>query len=232
MSIDLHALLAPYALDALDADERARFEGHLDSCATCRDELGGFSETAVRLAESTPLTPPEQLRARLMAAVAEVPQERPTVVALRPSRRASRVLSRVAVAAAVIVAAAAGTGYVVEHDQVVSIRAEQNRYEQIMSAADADVRVAELPDGTTVRMIHSADADGAVVVVNGLPKDTDTSYQLWALDGSSARSQGTFDGGNLLTVSDLGQAERVAITREPKGGSERPTTPPIASMDL
>ena len=37
--MDLHDLTAGYALDALDPDERARYEEHLASCERCRDEL-------------------------------------------------------------------------------------------------------------------------------------------------------------------------------------------------
>ena len=39
MSADLHSLLAPYALDALDDEERTRFEAHLDQCTDCQAEL-------------------------------------------------------------------------------------------------------------------------------------------------------------------------------------------------
>ena len=44
--MDLHDLTAGYALDALDPDERARYEEHLASCERCRDELQGFWQVA------------------------------------------------------------------------------------------------------------------------------------------------------------------------------------------
>ena len=40
--MDVHELTAGYALDALEPDERARFEAHLGSCEACREELQGF----------------------------------------------------------------------------------------------------------------------------------------------------------------------------------------------
>ena len=40
MTDDLHELSALYALDVLDAPERARFEAHLAECDRCSDELG------------------------------------------------------------------------------------------------------------------------------------------------------------------------------------------------
>ncbi|MFX7198000.1 zf-HC2 domain-containing protein, partial [Acinetobacter baumannii] len=36
---DIHTLSGAYALDALEPDEAAAFEGHLDSCASCTDEV-------------------------------------------------------------------------------------------------------------------------------------------------------------------------------------------------
>ena len=44
--MDLHDLTAGYALDALDPDERARYEEHLASCETCRAELQEFWQVA------------------------------------------------------------------------------------------------------------------------------------------------------------------------------------------
>jgi len=72
---DPHSLAAPYALDALDAQERARFERHLERCADCVAEVRALSEDAVRLAWSTAAPPPPMLRDRVMAAVRVTPQE-------------------------------------------------------------------------------------------------------------------------------------------------------------
>ncbi|WP_181803288.1 RskA family anti-sigma factor, partial [Streptomyces shenzhenensis] len=41
---DLHSLAAPYALDALDAGERRRFERHLKDCDRCADEVRALTE--------------------------------------------------------------------------------------------------------------------------------------------------------------------------------------------
>ncbi|QNP73586.1 anti-sigma factor [Streptomyces roseirectus] len=73
---DLHSLAAPYALDALDGDERRRFEKHLRSCASCAAEVRELAEDAVRLAWSTAAPAPAALRDRVLAAVQVTPQER------------------------------------------------------------------------------------------------------------------------------------------------------------
>src|SRR5581483_2564629 len=71
--MDVHELTAAYALDALDDDDRARFEAHLPQCERCRSELAGLAETAGALAlAAPPAAPPEALRARILDAAAAV----------------------------------------------------------------------------------------------------------------------------------------------------------------
>lgn len=72
---DLHSLAAPYALDALEADERRRFDKHLKGCDRCAAEVRAMAEDAVRLAWSAATPPPAALRERVLAAVQRTPQE-------------------------------------------------------------------------------------------------------------------------------------------------------------
>lgn len=72
---DLHSLAAPYALDALEPDERRRFEKHLTGCDRCAAEVRALAEDAVRLAWSQAAQPPAHMRSRVLAAVQRTPQE-------------------------------------------------------------------------------------------------------------------------------------------------------------
>jgi anti-sigma-K factor RskA len=65
-----HALAGAYALDALDAAERARFERHLRGCAACLAEVRGFAATAASLGLAVAATPPPGLKGRVLADVA------------------------------------------------------------------------------------------------------------------------------------------------------------------
>ena len=49
---DTHTLIAAYALDAVDEDEREVFEQHLASCEGCREDVDGLKRTVLRLADS------------------------------------------------------------------------------------------------------------------------------------------------------------------------------------
>jgi len=68
MAADPHANVAPYALDALDADEEREFEEHLASCEACREELASLREATAALAYGAvgPAPPPE-LKERILA---------------------------------------------------------------------------------------------------------------------------------------------------------------------
>ena len=86
MSHEPYAELASgYALTALAADERARFEGHLQAgCAECEALLTDYTETLAGLARELPRTPPPPaVRARLLQRVAADPIRRTA----RPARR-------------------------------------------------------------------------------------------------------------------------------------------------
>ncbi|MFI2643511.1 anti-sigma factor domain-containing protein [Streptomyces sp. NPDC018610] len=72
---DPHSLAAPYALDALEAAERIRFERHVAACPPCAAEVRALSEDAARLACSAAAPAPPALRDRVLAAVRDTPQD-------------------------------------------------------------------------------------------------------------------------------------------------------------
>ena len=72
---ELHQLTGAYALNALTPSERAAFEEHLEQSDDAAREVDEMTETAALLAFSaTPVQPPADMRARLMAAIATTPQ--------------------------------------------------------------------------------------------------------------------------------------------------------------
>ncbi|NAZ82495.1 hypothetical protein GTR02_11755 [Kineococcus sp. R8] len=73
---DVDSLAGAWALDALDDDERALYERHLQSSPAARDGAEQLRETASRLGVTTPAQPPPHLRASILAAIADTPQER------------------------------------------------------------------------------------------------------------------------------------------------------------
>lgn len=75
---ELHLLSGAYALNALDENEKNRFEAYLLSSEEARAEVASLLDTAAALALATvPIAPPADLRARLMAQIAVTPQLAP-----------------------------------------------------------------------------------------------------------------------------------------------------------
>jgi anti-sigma-K factor RskA len=67
--------LALYALGALEGNERANLEKHLDDCSGCRQELDALRGDSALLAMSTAgPKPPQRSRQRLLTAIAKEPR--------------------------------------------------------------------------------------------------------------------------------------------------------------
>ena len=88
---ELHLLSGAYALDALDGEEKTRFEAYLLTSEEARAEVASLSDTAVLIGLATDsVAPPADLKARLMAQIAVTPQlaplpaVRPTLTAVPP----------------------------------------------------------------------------------------------------------------------------------------------------
>ena len=62
---DTHTLAGPYAMDAISAPDRARFERHLDGCEECAREVASLREATARLATATAVPPPPALKERV-----------------------------------------------------------------------------------------------------------------------------------------------------------------------
>ena len=69
---DIHGLSGAYAVDAVDAVERARFEAHMAGCSQCRDEVASLRAAAGELASMTLASPPPSLRAAVLRDIGSV----------------------------------------------------------------------------------------------------------------------------------------------------------------
>ncbi|MEV4298673.1 anti-sigma factor family protein [Microbispora rosea] len=111
--------LGSYVLGALDAEETAEVEAHLDTCAACRAELAELSGLPPLLArvsaediERAAAPPRAVLDGVFAGAAASEPVAAPAVVAVAPVRQGRRSRLLLALAASVVVAAVGGTAWV------------------------------------------------------------------------------------------------------------------------
>ena len=80
---ELHLLSGAYALNALEGEEKNRFEAYLLTSEELRAEVDSLSDTAVSIGLATePVSPPADLKTRLMAQIAPLPVARPTLTAV------------------------------------------------------------------------------------------------------------------------------------------------------
>jgi anti-sigma-K factor RskA len=234
MSVDLHHLIAPYALDALEADDRSRFEAHLALCEQCRVELVGFMATAARLGEAEAVTPPAELRERLVTMAGSTAQEHPVVTALAQRSRFRQTVPRIALAAAAAAAVVGIGGFVAEHEQADGLRADRSRLTAVMAAPDAATTEGDVIGGGEVRVIASSTRNAAVVVGASLKSlDADQTYQVWRMHDGQPTSVGLLGRGpGMLYVDGIKGADAFAVTVEPSGGSPEPTSQPIAATPV
>ncbi|AXT86978.1 hypothetical protein C6I20_16100 [Aeromicrobium sp. A1-2] len=230
---DLHAFAGAYALDSLNDRDRARFEGHLEACESCRAEMAGFFATTVRLAEVTAISPPDAMRARVLAATRSTSQIRPVVAELDRHRRLRRVLPRFVVAAVFALGAVSAGGFAIERGNARDSMVASESISSVLAAPDASTKARAFSGGGNVRLVSSSARDVAVIVANDLPALKKGSvYQVWMIQGPDARSQGTFATGGTMIMRDLKAADHVAVTVEPRGGSLEPTTAAVISLAI
>ena len=234
MSVDLHHLIAPYALDALEADDRSRFEAHLALCEQCRVELVGFMSTAARLGEAEAVTPPAELRDRIVTMAASTPQAHPVITALAHRSRFRQALPRLALAAAAAVAVLGIGGFVAEREHADDLRADRARLTAVMAAPDAMTTEGDVAGGGEVRVIASSTRDAAVVVGASLKSlDASQTYQVWRMHDGQPTSVGLLGRGPaMLYVDGIKGADAFAVTVEPSGGSPKPTSKPIVATPV
>jgi anti-sigma-K factor RskA len=78
---ELHLLSGAYALNALEGEEKERFEAYLLTSEEARAEVASLTDTAVLIGQaSESVAPPADLKARLMAQIAVTPQLAPLPV--------------------------------------------------------------------------------------------------------------------------------------------------------
>jgi len=242
---DPHRLTGAYALHALSEDELRAFEDHLAGCEPCAQEAAELSETASRLGLAVTVTPPPAMREQVLRRISSVRQEPPkdpaTGRAGRPSFRA-RLLSRWALAACLAAAAALGGTTVWQHQRAEDALRQARRAQSgadaiaaVLAAPDARTHAAALGGGATGTVVVSRDRDRAVFVVSGMARPADGKvYQLWFDDDGAMRSAGLMDPGRtdqaVLLRGGVDGASGMGVTVEPAGGSEEPTSPPVALL--
>ncbi|SMY11488.1 anti-sigma factor [Brevibacterium jeotgali] len=172
----------------------------------------------------------------------ETPREEPVSLSeLRASRRTWRMLAGAAAAAVIVAVAGLGgallhvTGEQRELDESLAQSQEQlDRAEQLLTAPDVRTETVDMGDDAGMTVVSSLTEQMFQVRTHGAPSvPDDRVMQLWLIDDTGAHSVGFLaDGAVTVDGSEFAGGALVGVTEEPAGGSEQPTSDPLAVVEL
>jgi anti-sigma-K factor RskA len=223
MSQDPHDLLAAYALDALDDDERERFERHLEECDECSEQLALLREPVAALAYAVEgPVPPKELRDRIIEGARAEP--RAAVIKLPRRNWALAAVGGVAAAAAAL---AIGLGLWAN-----SLSNSLDRERSAKSALDqllTENATAKPLIGADGSLIVSRNGRAAILVCGLANAPSAKTYEAWVITGNSPQPAGLFQGGSgcspVFLTQRVPKSATVAVTLERAGGATSPTLP-------
>ena len=246
-----HTLAGAYAMDAISAPDRARFERHLAGCHECAQEIASLREATARLATATAVPPPSDLKERVMAAAAMTRQQPPAVMQATGSEatgstartRAWRGRLRwaaAAVAAAVVLAVAVvfGVSNGTMRHQLSQAQASSQQMAAVLTARDATMMTGAVHGGGNVTIVMSHSMRALVFTAAGLHAlPASRGYELWLIGPAGDRRvtmlpPGRHDMTGPVIASGLRPGDHLALTAEPAGGTSRPTTPMMLDVLL
>lgn len=253
MRPDIHTLTGAYAVNALPDDERQHFEEHLEECESCALEVAELLATAAHLGTTLSEAPPPALRASVLEQIDETRQEPPPPGRDRETQQVASLDERrrrpegrrwwthlVAPAAAVVAIAVVGLSLMVANltERIDQLEAASSQVVDVLAAPDAETLSVEGPDGSLARVVVASSRGEAVFLTDGMPAtESDETYELWLIDEAGPAPAGLFDvdergRATRVMTGDMDNAEAIAVTVEPAGGSPEPTSDPLMVLEL
>lgn len=224
--------VAAYMLGALEPEQAAEFERHLEGCERCRSEVRWFGAAVESLPESVPRREPApDLRERLMAEVRTDARESAAAAggegrgrrfpAWLRGRGAHgwRPLAGLAAIALLLVAFA---GYQIGNGGG--------------GTEPKSTIVAGQAPGVTAKVERSGDS-AQLRLANVKPLPEERVLEAWVQrEGEVEPVEALFvpdrEGNASTMIPDMDGVEVVMVTREPAGGTEAPTSTPIVTIPI
>jgi hypothetical protein len=236
-----HDDVAAYMLGALEPEEAAELERHAEDCERCRSEMRWLTAAVEALPEAVErVEPPRQLRDRVMAEVRSDADERrrsdaerygeaePGLLArasawlrglgsgpmgLRPIAGVAAAVLVVAVVAGFAIAGGIGSG----------------------EGGTSTISSGHAP-GVTAEVVEKG-AGGTLHLANVRELPSDRVLEAWVQrEGKIEPVRALFvpdpQGNASTTIGDMKGVDTVMVTTEPPGGSEAPTSAPIATIPI
>jgi len=230
-----------YAVGALDADEIAALEAHLERCASCRTELAEYRAMSESLLMAVPPKQPSaMLRRRLQS---QLPGARK-----KSLPKFTWDFYRLAAGIAIIALLAMNLVYLNQTRQIQKQQAElasqmnDTQFALAMLSYPGVERLSIDSDNLAGSFLLDNDRNVAALIVWNMPQlSKDQTYQAWLIDPQGERvSAGIFRPQTDQTyttqiiTADKGFSNYVGIgvTVEPAGGSDQPTGERVLKVDF
>lgn len=221
-----------YALNALSEEERREVEGYL----TLHPELKSEMEELHALAQVLALSPAEkepspELRRNLMRTIEPESSSQTETEDSSFIQRFQEYFSfgRLALGVATLALVVLLGWNVMLQGEVRDLQAEvEDRQTYAMQGSGA-------ASSTEARIIR-LDQQQSIIFANDMPSIPENrTFQIWIIENGTPRSAGTFAPGDTVAApitDSLGGDKTVAITIEPAGGSDQPTSEPVLQTNL
>jgi anti-sigma-K factor RskA len=248
---DAHTLAGAYAMDAVSAPDRERFERHLAGCEECAREIASLREATAMLGTATAAAVPAGLKERIMAAAAMTRQQPPADEAqpvpvrtgtwfrsLAWPGRLTLATAGAAAAAVLAVAVVFGIANSSMQHQIDQAQASSQQIAVVLTAQDAHMTTGTVAGGGTATIVMSHARHALVFTAQGLHAlPASRGYELWLIGPAGTRSAGMLPAGRHgmtgpVIASGLRPGDRLALTAEPADGSAHPDTPMMLDLVL
>jgi anti-sigma-K factor RskA len=240
-----------YVLDALPEEERRNFEEYLAAHPERQaeiDELGAVAGLLAFSPEEHEPTP--ELRERIMEVVeaeaAPRRERRGSVFAGLAGYIGARGL---AFGAAALLIIGLLSWNLLLQGQVDDLQGQVQNSQNQVDDLQAQVRDAQAQQTQIIQLsgtwanqgadaeVASISDDRIVLVADNLPSVPEgQTCQIWVIKGNVPESSGLFQPGSTETATPITtpikKGDTIAVTVEPAGGSEQPTTDPVLSAEL
>lgn len=235
--------LSAYAINALDADETAALQAHLQDCDSCRAELAGYQRVSSGLLSALPPQAPRPALKRTL--VARLPSAKKSV---RPRWQLGWSFGQLATATAITLLLGMNIFSSVQMRALQTQQAElarQLEMEQTALAMIASPGADTLPvsDGNVAgSLIVNREKNSAILILSNLPElKKGETYQIWFIEPDDGRvSAGLFNVNRdrNITIASLASSDSlqaytgIGVTVEPAGGSDQPTGPKVFGVEF
>jgi anti-sigma-K factor RskA len=229
---DASEALAAYALDALPESERLSLLEHLAECRLHDEDLAGFRAVTERLPLLLPSTesPAAALRVNLLDAFdreQEMPE--PAAVISPAPARAPRALEQPARAGFWAIFRQPSLAYGMAAALLIAVLGLAAWNVSLRDSSDDPRTTAVAGAGMTLKATYYPKLHVAVIDVDMPAPPSGQVYQAWMISDGRPISVGVLESnkGTMAFAMDMGEAQAIAVSLEPIGGSVAPTTQPI-----